>query len=57
VYGREDEKLGEVAVFARDVPGAVDELHADVGEFPGFAETRFRVMPAQFEPMTDRVVP
>ena len=56
VYSSDAKKLGEVAAFARDDSGKVTEMHADVGGFFGFGETRVRLMPAQFKLMTDRVV-
>lgn len=56
VYSSDAKKLGEVAAFARDGSGKVTEMHADVGGFFGFGETRVRLMPAQFKLMTDRVV-
>lgn len=56
VYSSDATKLGEVAAFARDSSGKVTEMHADVGGFLGFGETRVRLMPAQFKLMTDRVV-
>jgi hypothetical protein len=56
VYSSDAKKLGEVAAFARDGSGKVTEMHADVGGFFGFGETRVRLTPAQFKLMADRVV-
>ena len=48
VYSSDNKNLGEVAAILRDPSGQVTELHADVGGFLGFGETRVRVMPNQF---------
>ena len=56
IYSSDEKKLGEVAAFARDSSGKVTEMHADVGGFLGFGETRVRLMPSQFRLEKDRVV-
>ena len=56
VFSSDDKKLGEIAAVARDPAGNITELHADVGGFFGWGETRVRVMPAQFRFMADHVM-
>ena len=55
VYSSDNKNVGEVAAFARDQSGNVNEMHADIGGFLGFGETRVRLMPAQFKLAGDRV--
>lgn len=56
VYSSDGQNLGEVAAFARDASGKVQEIHLDIGGFLGMGETRVRVTPAQVRFDTDRVV-
>jgi PRC-barrel domain len=56
VVSSDGKKVGEVVAFARDTSGKVTEMHADIGGFLGFGETRVRVMPTQFKLDIDRVV-
>ena len=56
VYSSDNKNLGEVAAILRDPSGHVTELHADVGGFLGFGETRVRVMPDQFRVDNGKVV-
>lgn len=56
VYSSDNKNVGEVAGIKRDADGRVTELHADVGGFLGFGETRVRVMPGEFTVLADRVV-
>ena len=56
IYSSDDKNVGEVAAIIRDSSGDVVELHADIGGFLGFGETRVRVMPDQFNLAADRVV-
>jgi hypothetical protein len=55
VYSSDGKNVGEVAAFARDVSGKVNEMHADIGGFLGIGETRVRLTPAQFTLTQDRV--
>ncbi len=55
VYTSDNKDVGDVAAFARDQTGTVNEMHADIGGFLGFGETRVRVTPAQFKLAGDRV--
>ncbi len=56
VYSSDGKKLGEVAAFQRGAGNKVTELHADIGGFLGIGEHRIRLMPAQFNLQSDRVV-
>jgi hypothetical protein len=56
VYSSDGKKVGEVAAFARDGSGKVTEMHADIGGFLGYGQTRVRVMPSQFQLIDDRAV-
>ena len=56
IYSSDGQKLGEVVVFQRDAGNKVLGMHADIGGFLGFLQTRVNVMPAQFRLQGDRVV-
>jgi hypothetical protein len=56
VYSSDGKNVGEVAAFARDSSGKVTEMHADIGGFLGYGQTRVRVMPTQFQLINDRAV-
>lgn len=56
IYSSDGQKLGEVVVFQRDSGNKVLGMHADIGGFLGFMQTRVTVMPAQFKLQGDRVV-
>jgi hypothetical protein len=56
VYSSDGQNVGEVAAFARDGSGKVTEMHADIGGFLGYGQTRVRVMPSQFQLTDDRAV-
>jgi hypothetical protein len=56
VWSSDQKNVGEIAEVVRDGTGRVTELHADIGGFLGFGETRVRVMPDEVKFMPDRVV-
>ena len=56
IYSSDGVKLGEVVVFQRDAGNKVLGMHADIGGFLGYLQTRVNVMPAQFKLQGDRVV-
>jgi hypothetical protein len=58
VYSSDGKNIGQVAAFARDADNKVIEMHADIGGFLGFGETRVKLTPAQFklQGQGDRVV-
>jgi hypothetical protein len=56
IYSSDGLKLGEVVVFQRDASNKVLGMHADIGGFLGYMQTRVKVMPAQFKLQGDRVV-
>jgi len=56
VYSSDGEQIGKVAAFQRDPYNKVIGMHADIGGFLGFGETRVNLMPAQFKLESDRVV-
>jgi len=56
VWSSDQMKVGEVADVVRDRDGRIQELHADIGGFLGFGETRVRVAPDEFRMMDDRIV-
>jgi hypothetical protein len=56
VYSSDGEQVGEVVEFQRDADNKVIGMHADIGGFLGFGETRVNLMPAQFELQGDRIV-
>lgn len=55
VWSSDQKNIGEVADVVRDNSGRVTELHADIGGFLGFGETRVRVAPDEFKVINDRV--
>lgn len=55
VWSSDQKNIGEVADVVRDSSGRVTEMHADIGGFLGFGETRVRVSPGQFKLVNDRV--
>ncbi len=56
VYSSDNQKIGEIAAFARGTDNTVSEMHIDIGGFLGMGETRVRLMPAQFKLQGDRAV-
>ncbi|OYW56853.1 MAG: hypothetical protein B7Y80_01870 [Hyphomicrobium sp. 32-62-53] len=56
VWSSDQKNVGEVADIVRDSDGRIKELHADIGGFLGFGETRVRVAPDEFRMMDDRIV-
>ena len=55
VWSSDQKNIGEVADVVRDSSGRVTEMHADIGGFLGFGETRVRVSPGEFKIVNDRV--
>ena len=55
VWSSDQKNIGEVADVVRDSSGRVTEMHADIGGFLGFGETRVRVSPGEFKIINDRV--
>lgn len=55
VWSSDQKNVGEVAEVVRDSSGRVTELHADIGGFLGFGETRVRLSPGEFKIVNDRV--
>jgi hypothetical protein len=55
VWSSDQKNIGEVADVVRDSSGRVTEMHADIGGFLGFGETRVRVTPGEFKIVNDRV--
>ena len=56
IYSSDGVKLGEVVVFQRDPGNKVLGMHADIGGFLGYLQTRVSLLPAQFVLQGDRVV-
>jgi hypothetical protein len=57
VYSSDGKDLGEIAALKREPDGKVDEIHADIGGFLGFGETRVRFAADQIkEAKDDRLV-
>ena len=56
VYSSDGTKIGEVVAFQRDSDKKVIGMHADIGGFWGFGQTRVNLTPAQFKLQSDRVV-
>jgi predicted component of type VI protein secretion system len=56
VWSSDEKNVGEVAEIVRDSDGRVKELHADIGGFLGFGETRVRIAPDEFKILDDRIV-
>ncbi len=55
VYSSDGKQIGKVASIQRDPDNKVIGLHADIGGFLGFGESRVNLTPAQFELQSDRV--
>lgn len=55
VWSSDQKNIGEIADVVRDPSGRVTELHADIGGFLGFGETRVRVAPDEFKVINDRI--
>jgi hypothetical protein len=55
IWSSDQKNIGEVAEVVRDSSGRVTEMHADIGGFLGFGETRVRVSPGEFRIVNDRV--
>ncbi len=55
VWSSDQKNIGEVADVVRDSSGRITEMHADIGGFLGFGETRVRVPPGEFKIVNDRV--
>jgi len=56
VYSSDGIEVGEVVAIQRDGSSNVTSLHADVGGYFGFGQTRINVLPAQFKLQGDRVI-
>jgi hypothetical protein len=56
VVSSDNQEVGEVAAIQRDSEGKVTELHADIGGFLGFGQSRIRLMPSQFTVSNKRVM-
>lgn len=56
IYSSDGVRLGEVVIFQRDAGNKVLGMHADIGGFLGYLQTRVNVLPAQFKLQGDRVV-
>jgi hypothetical protein len=54
VYSSDGEDLGDVAAFKRGDDNSVTEMHADIGGFLGFGQTRISLTPEQFDLNDDR---
>jgi sporulation protein YlmC with PRC-barrel domain len=56
VYSSDGKNIGEVVDFQRDADKKVIGLHADIGGFFGFGQTRVNVKSTQFKLQTDRII-
>lgn len=56
IYSSDGVKLGEVVIFQRDPGNKVLGMHADIGGFLGYMQSRVNLLPAQFKLQGDRVV-
>jgi hypothetical protein len=56
VWSSDGKNVGEVVDVVRDGDGRIKELHADIGGFLGFGETRVRLAPDEFRMVNDRIV-
>jgi len=54
-YVEGKKNIGEVADVVRDSDGRVKELHADIGGFLGFGQTRVRIGADEFRMVNDRI--
>lgn len=55
VWSSDQKNIGEIVDVVRDSSGRVTEMHADIGGFLGFGETRVRISPGEFKIINDRV--
>lgn len=55
VYSNDGKKIGAVVSFQRDAANNVIGMHADIGGYLGFWQTRVNLTPAQFKLRGDRV--
>jgi sporulation protein YlmC with PRC-barrel domain len=56
VYSSDGKNIGEVVDFQRDADKKVVGMHADIGGFFGFGQTRVNVKSTQFKLQTDRII-
>lgn len=56
VYSSDGKNVGEVVDFQRDADKKVIGMHADMGGYFGFWQTRVSLNPAQFKLQNDRVL-
>jgi len=56
VFSSDGKQIGKVAAVQRDPDNKVIGMHADIGGFLGFGESRVNLTPTQFELQSDRVV-
>jgi hypothetical protein len=56
VYSSDGKNIGEVVDFQRDAAKKVIGLHADIGGFFGFWQSRVNVKSTQFKLQTDRII-
>ena len=56
IYSSDGMNIGEVVSFQRDSENNVIGMHADIGGFWGFGQTRINLAPAQFKLQGDRVL-
>lgn len=55
IWSSDEKNIGEVADVVRDSDGRVKELHADIGGFLGFGQTRVRIGADEFRMVNDRI--
>jgi hypothetical protein len=55
VYSNDGKKIGAVVSFQRDANNKVIGMHADIGGYFGFGQSRVNLTPAQFKLQGDRV--
>ncbi len=56
VYSSDGKNVGEVVYFQRDADKKIIRMHADIGGFFGFGQTRVSLEPAHYTLQNDRVV-
>jgi hypothetical protein len=56
VYSSDGKNIGEVVDFQRDADKKVIGMHADIGGFLGFWQTRVNLKSTQFKLQTDRII-
>ena len=56
VYSSDGKNIGEVVDFQRDAEKKVIGMHADIGGFFGFGQTRVNLKSTQFKLQTDRII-